>query len=158
MMVTLTVFSVLLFAAAGAFDTSQNSLNWNYHGLTLQKELRKTLSTMTQEMRESSPSSPTPISIGLNSINFEIPSSVSGNTVAGWTQITYAMGPNNTVTRTANNQSTTMGSDIQALNFIYPVNSVTAPRTVQIQITGSRTTLKRTITRTVTGQVVLRNG
>ena len=157
MMVTLTVFSVLLFAAAGAFDASQESLDWNYRALSLQKELRKILLTMTQEMRESSPSSPNPITTGPNSITFQIPSSVSGNLVTGWTQITYGLGLNNMVTRAVNGQTTTLGNNVQALNFVYPVDPVTAPRTVQIQITGSQTTLKRTMTRTITGQVVLRN-
>jgi len=157
MMATLAVFSILTVAAAGAFNTSQDALNWNYHALALQKELRRTLSTMAQEIRESSPSSPAPITTGTNAITFQIPSSVAGNAVTAWTQITYALGTDNRVTRTSNNQTTTIGTDVATLSFTYPVNPMTAPRTVQIQITGTRTTLKRTITRTVTGQVVLRN-
>ena len=157
MLVTLTLFSALAFAAAGTFNSSQESLDWNYHALSLQKELRKTLVTMTQELRESSPSSPNPISVTSNSMTFQIPSSVAGNIVTGWTQINYALAANNAVTRTVGGQTTSLGNDVQALSFVYPVDVVTAPRTVQIQITGSRTTLKRTITRTVTGQVVLRN-
>lgn len=153
----LVLFSLLTLAGAGVFENSQDALNWNYHGLTLQKELRRILLTMSQELRESSPSSPTPISTGSNTITFEIPATVSGNTVTGWTQITYALAPNNTVTRNVNGQTTSIGNDVTALNFAYPVNPVSAPRTVQIQITGNRVTLKRNITRTVTGQVVLRN-
>ena len=157
MMVTLTLFSVLTFAAMGAFNSSQDSLDWNYQALSLQKELRKTLLTMTQEIRESSPSSPAPISISDNQILFQIPSGVSGNIITGWIPIVYALGANNTATRTVNGQTTIIGNNIQALNFVYPVDAVTAPRTVQIQIVGSKTTLKRTINRTVIGQVVLRN-
>ena len=157
MMLTLTLFSTLAFAAAGTFNSSQESLDWNYHALSLQKELRKALFTMTQELRESSPSSPNPISMSTTQISFQIPSGVAGNTVTSWTPIIYSLGPNNTVTRNVNGQVTTIGNNIQTLNFIYPVDALTAPRTVQIQITGSSTTLKRTITRTVTGQVVLRN-
>ena len=157
MMVALTIFSALAFAAAATFNSSQDSLDWNYQALSLQKELRKTLFTMTQEIRESSPSSPNPIAVTSNSMIFQIPSSVAGNIVTGWTQINYALAANNTVTRTVGGQTTSLGNDVQALSFVYPVDAVTAPRTVQIQITGSRTTLKRTITRTVTGQVVLRN-
>lgn len=157
MMVTLVLFSALAFAAASAFNSSQDSLDWNYQALSLQKELRRTLSTMTQEIRESSPSSPAPISISANSLSFQIPDSISGNIVTSWTPIIYALGANNSVLRTAKGQTTTLGNNVQTLNFTYPVDAVTAPRTVQVQITGSKTTLKRTITRTVTGQVVLRN-
>lgn len=156
-MVALALFSILILVASRIFQNSQESLDWNYHTLSLQKELRRTLSTMSQELRESSPSSPTPITTGSNTITFEIPATVSGNAITGWTQITYALSSNNTVTRTANGQTTSIGNNVTALNFLYPVNAVTAPRTMQIQITANQTTLKRNITRTITGQVVLRN-
>lgn len=157
-MVALALSSILILVASRIFQSSQESLDWNYHALCLQKELRRTLLTLSQELRESSPSSPTPITTGSNTITFEIPAAVSGNAITGWTQITYTLSPNNTVTRTVNGQTTFIGNNVTALNFLYPFNSVTAPRTVQIQITGSRTTtLKRNITWTITGQVVLRN-
>lgn len=156
-LVTLTIFSLLTVAVGGVFDSSQQSLDWNQNALTLQKELRRTLSTMSQEIRESSPSSPTPLTVASNSISFEIPAVISGNVVTAWTRIDYALGPDNRVRRTANGQTTVIGAEVQSLNFIYPVDPVTAPRTVQIQITGTRTGLRRTVTRTVTGQVVLRN-
>lgn len=155
-MVTLVLFSILAFTAMGVFDHSQNTLNWNYHALALQQDLRKSISTFSQELRESSPSSPRPITTSATAITFQIPSAVSGNTVTAWKQITYALA-NNTLTRTVNGQSTTIGNNIQSVNFLYPVNALTAPRTAQIQITGFRNTLNRTITRTETGQVVLRN-
>ena len=157
MMVTLSLFSLLTIAVAGVFDTSQESLNWNYHELELQKGLRNTLAVMSQEIKEASPSSPTPITISPNRIVFEIPSAVSGNTVTGWTQIRYDLNGNGQVLRTVGTQTTSLGNDVQALSFAYPLNAVSAPRTVQIRITGSRTTLKRNITVTVTGEVTLRN-
>lgn len=157
MMVTLVVFSLLALAAASVFNQSQDSLDWNYQALTLDKELRRALFTMAREIRESSPSSPTPLTATSNSLAFEIPASVSGNTVTNWTQITYTLGAGNTVTRTSSGQTTPMGNNVTALNFTYPADPVTQPRTVQIQMTGARAALKRTVTRTVTGQVVLRN-
>lgn len=156
-LVSVFIFSLLALAMAGIFNASQESIDWNYQELALQKELRRTLAAMTQEIRESSPSSPVPITIGTNTLSFQIPSSISANLVTGWTLVSYGLGSNATATRTANGQTTTLGSDIQALNFIYPVNAQTSPRTVQIQITGSRNTLKRNITLTLTGQVTLRN-
>ena len=157
MMVSLAVFVLLTVAAGGVFDTSQDSLNWNYQQLTLQNELRKILLSMSQEIKESSPNSPSPIITGANTITFQIPTSVSANQVTGWRQITYGLATDNTVTRTVNGQTNIIGNSVQALNFTYPVNAATAPRTVQIQIVGNRVTLKRNITATVTGQVNLRN-
>lgn len=157
LMVSVSLFVVLSIAAAGVFDSSQESMNWQYHQLTLQKELRRILSTMTQEIRESSPSSPLPVTVGANAITFQIPNQISGNQITGWTSINYGLGPDNTVTRTANGQTTAIGNSVQTLGFVYPLNPQTAPRTVRIQITGSRTTLKRTITSSVTGEATLRN-
>lgn len=158
MALTLTMFSVLTIIAGGVFDSSQESLNWNYHQLTLQKELRRTLAVMVQEIRESSPSSPTPITTGANTITFETPLAISGNFITAWTRVTYSLGADTTVLRTINGQNPAkIGSSINSINFVYPLNAVTAPRTVQIRITGQRTTLKRIVTAEVTGQVILRN-
>jgi len=156
LMITMSVFVLLVLAAGTMFDRSGESLDWNFHRVALQEELRRTIATMTREIRESSPSSPNPITTGPNTITFQIPTNVAGNTVTGWTSISYGLGPNNTVSRTANGQVTIIGSSVQGLRFTYPFNS-TSPRTVQIQITGVRTTLKRNMTTIVTGQVVLRN-
>lgn len=155
MMVGLLLFSILAVASTSLFNQSQDSLNDSYHALALQKDLRKTISTMSQELREASPSSPSPVMTSPNGITFQIPETVSGNAVTAWLQISYVLA-NNVLTRTANGQTTTLGNDIQSVNFIYPV-SPTSLRTVQIQVRGSRNTLKRTLTRTETGQVVLRN-
>lgn len=158
MMVTLAVFSLLLITAWQVFDASQESMNWNYHQLNLQKEMRRILDTMSKEIRESSPSSPTPISIGANTITFQIPATVSATgAVTAWTPVTYGLGADNTVVRTTGTQTNAIGGGgITGLNFVYPVAGM--PRTVQIQITGTATTLKlRNITTTATGQVVLRN-
>ncbi|MBI4115102.1 MAG: hypothetical protein HY447_00845 [Candidatus Omnitrophica bacterium] len=158
MMVALVVFVLLTMAAGGAFMSSQDSLNANYHTLTLQNELRKILTTMTQEIRESSASSPNPITISNNAISFEIPATVSGDTVTSWTQITYGLNTgDSTVTRTVGGQTTIVGNSISGLSFTYPADPVLLPRSVQIGITGTRNTLKRTITMAVTGQVTLRN-
>lgn len=157
MMVVLAIFSVVLLAGAGMFQAAQDFSDWNYHSTTLQKELRRALSTMSEEIRESSPSSPSPITIGTNTISFEIPLAISQNQVTSWTQIQYTLGTDGVVTRTVNGQTTPIGNSVQTMNFIYPLNPVASPRTVQIQITGFRTTLKRTVTAMVTGQVTLRN-
>lgn len=175
-MVTLTVFSILAAAAAGAFNTSQTSLHWNYQALTLQEELRRSLSNMTREIRESSPSSPNPLASaavtpGTNSFSFEIPATVSANVVTAWTRVHYFLCADSTVGRVVSpnplpanyvcpiaNQ-TTIGSTVTTMNFTY--NAGAAPRTVRIQITGTRTAattnLDRNITVTVTGEVTLRN-
>jgi prepilin-type N-terminal cleavage/methylation domain-containing protein len=157
MVVTLFILSTLAAAGTAVFTSSQESLDTNYHRLILQQELRKILWTMSQEIRESSPSSPTPITTGTNSITFEIPNAVSGNQVTQWTQVHYGLAPDTTVTRTSNGQTTVMGNSVQSLNFVYPLDAGTAPRSVQIQITGSRNTLKRNLSVTLTGQVTLRN-
>lgn len=153
----LFAFSVLLMAAAGIFNRSQESLDWNFHRSILQQELRRVLWTMTQEIREASPSGPVPITTGPNSITFEIPTAVSGSQVSQWKQISYGLASDSTVTRTSNGQTAVIGNSVQSLNFIYPLDVVTGPRTVQIQITGTRATLKRNITVALTGQVTLRN-
>lgn len=155
--VAVSIVSFLLLAGAGAFQSAQELNDWNYHAVTLQKELRKIVSTMSEEIRESSPSSPAPITIGPNTITFEIPTGVSGNQITSWMQIRYGLDPSGNVTRTANNQTSPIGNSVQTMNFVYPVDPLTAPRTVQIRITGNRTTLKRTVTVTVTSQVTLRN-
>lgn len=151
----LTILSLLAVTAAGVFSASEDSLTWNYHALALQKELRRTLSIMSQEIREASPSSPTPITTGTNTITFQIPSSVEANTVTSWEQITYALSGGNAI-RTAGSSTSTIGTDVQAMTFTYPASS-SLPQTVQIQITGRRNTPKRTVTITLTNQVVLRN-
>lgn len=157
LMVVFAVFSMLLLVGSGVFLSARDVSDWNYHSITLQKEMRRTLTTMSEEIRESSPSSPNPILITTNNITFEIPASVSQNHVTSWTQISYALGVDGVVNRTANGQTQPIGNSVQSLNFTYPLDPQTAPRTVQIRITGSRNTLKTTLTTTVTGQVTLRN-
>lgn len=157
MLFALFVFLILMAAAGTVFDSSQDSLNWNYHQLTLQKDLRRILDTMMREIRESSPSSPNPITVGANTITFEVPSTVSGTGITSWKRITYGLGTDSTVVRTINGQSTPIGSGVTTLNFIYPLDVSTAPRTVQIQVTGQQTTLKKVISSSLKSQVVLRN-
>ncbi len=157
MVVTLSIFSMLIVAAGSLFDSLQESLDGNYHQLVLQKELRRVLDIMSEEIRESSPSSPNPIVTSSNTVTFQIPASISGNLITSWTQISYSLGQNNTVVRNVNGQNDVIGTSVTSLNFVYPLNPVTDPRTVRIQITGQRNTLKRTITASVTGQVILRN-
>lgn len=155
MTVVLVILSILTMAAGGVFSASQDSLDWHYHALALQKELRRTLSTMSQEIREASPSSPIPITTGTNTITFQIPSSVAANVVTSWKQITYTLSGTNAI-RTIDSSTNTIGSSVQSMTFTYPA-SASLPRTVQIQITGRRDTLKRSVTVTLTNQVMLRN-
>ncbi len=157
LMVTVSAFSLLTIAAAGVFDSAQEALNWNYHELTLQSDLRKTLDIMSEELRESSPSSPIPLTVNSNSISFEIPATVQGGVITGWTSVSYGLGPDSTVLRTVNGQAAAIGHSVSALDFIYPVDPVTAPRTVQVRITGQRATLKRTLTHSAVTQIILRN-
>lgn len=163
LMVSMGLLVLVGATAAGVFNTSQDLLNWNYHALALQKELRRTLDQMSREIRESSPSSPNGISPatvtpGRNQFSFQVPASISGNQVTAWDRIDYALTPDNRVTRTVNNGTTApIGSDVQSMTFVYPLDPLTAPRTVQIQINGTRTTLKRTVAVTLTGQATLRN-
>ncbi|MBI4550595.1 MAG: prepilin-type N-terminal cleavage/methylation domain-containing protein [Candidatus Omnitrophica bacterium] len=157
MMITLTVFSLLTVCAAGVFDASQESLNWAYHSLTLQKELRRVLNVLTQEIRESSASSPNPIVVSANRLDFEIPSAIVGNNVTAWTTVSYTLGADTTVLRTANGLNEIIGSSINGLNFVYPVNAATAPRTLRVTVQGQRQTLKRNITESASAEVVLRN-
>lgn len=160
MMVSFAVFVLLILAAASTFNSSQKLMNWNQYGISVQEELRRVLNTMSREMRESSPSSPTPITIGTDAITFEIPLTVSQNVVTAWTQISYGLNPDNTVTRTVNGETTIIGNSVTNLNFTY--NPQVSPRTVRIEITGNKaagsTTLDRDITMTLTGEVTLRNG
>ena len=160
MMVSFAVFTLLILAATSTFNSSQKLMNWNHYGISVQEELRRVLNTMSREMRESSPSSPTPITIGANAVTFEIPLTVSQNVVTAWTQISYGLNPDNTVTRTVNGETTIIGNSVTNLNFIY--NPQVSPRTVRIEITGNKaagaTTLDRDITMTLTGEVTLRNG
>lgn len=159
-MVTASLFAMLILAAGSAFNESQKSMTWNYFELSLQEELRRTLDTMSREIRESSPSTPVPIVTNTNSISFEIPTSVSKNAVTSWKQINYGLASNNTVTRTSGGQTTVIGNGVQALNFVY--NPAVSPRTIRIQVTGVRsagtTTLDRDVTMTLTNEVTLRNG
>ena len=163
LMVSMTILVILAGAAAGVFNQSQDLLNWNYNSVSLQKELRRTLDVMSREIRESSPTSPggiLPVTVtpGVNRFSFQIPSAISGNSVTSWTQINYALTADNRVTRTVDNEAPiAIGSDVQSLTCVYPLNLLTAPRTVQIQINGRRTALERTVTATLTGEVTLRN-
>jgi prepilin-type N-terminal cleavage/methylation domain-containing protein len=157
MMITLTVFSLLTICAAGVFDASQDALNWNYHQLTLQKELRRVLNTMTQEIREGSASSPNPIVVGANRLDLEVPAAISGNTVTAWTPVSYSLGADSTILRTASGQNEIIGSSVTGINFTYPVNAATAPRTLRVTVQGQRQTLKRTVTESASAEVVLRN-
>lgn len=157
MMITLTVFSLLTICAAGVFDASQEALNWNYHSLTLQKELRRVLNTLVQEIRETSASSPNPIIVGANRLDMEIPAAIAGNTVTAWTPVTYSLGADSTVLRTANGQNEVIGASVTGINFIYPVNAATAPNTLRVTVQGQRQTLKRNITESASAEVVLRN-
>ncbi len=157
MMVALFIFSIVLLAATGVFNHSQESFDWNFHRFILQSELRKILLTMSQEIRESSPSAPAPLTTGPNQITFQIPTAVSGSQVTQWEQINYSLAPDGTVVRASGGQNSIIGNSVQSLNFTYPVNPLISPRTVQIQITGTRNTLKRNVTATLTGQVTLRN-
>lgn len=157
MMVTLVIFSILTIIAGQVFDTSQESMDWNYNQMTLQTNMRRVLDTMAKEIREASPSSPIPITSGVNSLSFQIPAVVqTDGTVTSWTTVTYGLGANNTVQRTTASGVQTIGANVTAMTFTYPVAG--RPNTVQIQVAGSLTTVKtRVINSTVTGEVVLRN-
>lgn len=170
LMVVMTLFAVLVLATGVVFDVSQDLLNWNYHQLELQSQLRRILETMLREVRETSPSSGVALASvmltpGSNNFPFAIPDDVSGNQVTSWNRITYYICNNQdlTVGRAVNNQSLdcmdsskVIGTSVQSINFTYNPGGV-APRSIRIQITGTRATLKRTITTSVTGEVTSRN-
>ena len=178
LMVSMSILTLLAVAGARTFDATQELLTWNSYQLELQSELRRTLDTMAREIREASVTGPVPLASvtvtpGSNSFAFAIPNAVSGNTVTQWTQVRYFLCPNTerAVGRVASPNAlplsytcpvlgqTILGSRVEQMDFIY--SAATAPRTIQIQITGSRlaatTTLKRDLRMTVASNVTLRN-
>lgn len=158
MMVALSVFAVLSVSAMALLDASSDMTEQSEMQMSLQVEMKKVLNRVSQELRGSSTSSPTPISTSSGQITFQIPTEVTGGSISAWSTIQYVLQEDGSMQRTQDGVAQLIASDITSFEATYPADAVEMPTGVRIEISAARQTLERTLTADSKVEVLLRNG
>ena len=150
----LSIFSIFMVNIVMLTQTAWSVENT---AVPVRTEGKRTLESIAKELREGDPSAPGGVVIGgsgnSQTITFSVPNQVSKTAILSYRQIQFAHdSAQSQVTRTANSATSTVGRNINSLQFSQANNVVTVTiGTTKISAEG------RTLQTTVSTQIRLRN-
>jgi len=150
----MSIFSIFL---VDLVMTTQKAWSIENTSVSVRGEAKRTLEVIAKELREGDPSAVGGVTIGgsgtSQTITFSVPNQVSQATILSWRQIQYAHDSvQKQVTRTVSGTTTTVGRDINSLQFSQSNNVVTVTVGTN-KLTAEGITLQTTIS----SQIRMRN-
>lgn len=155
LLVATAIFTMMVGLLGIVFLGGRNQAMLTDTKMNLQTSVRDSLTSMSLEIRESSPSR-VAIGSGGSSLTFQIPASVSSSGTITWSSpITYQIGGSGRqlVRNDGTGSTTILANDVQAVNF-----SFVDANTLVYSVTTQRTTIdRRNISATLTSDARFRN-
>lgn len=155
LLVAMVIFTMMMGLLGVVFIGGRNHAMLTDTKMNLQTSVRDSLTSMSLEIRESSPSR-VAIGGGGSTLTFQIPASVTNSGTIAWSSpVTYRIGGNGKqlIRNDGAGNTTILANDVQSVNF-----SFVDANTVVYSVTTQRTTIEgRNISATLTGDARFRN-
>lgn len=149
LMVSMAIFSVFSIAAFQFLMIFERVWGTSQNRMAIQNDLRGTVEEISQEFRQSSPTSPLGIQVtnGGRTVTFQVPFRVVNGTITQWSNVQFIYTPATREIWRWEQQggagpwtNRLLGNDLQ--NVAYTYNPAADPRNLLINMTATRNTLK----------------